>query len=163
MWVIFASVAFADLLAFLYLVWTNQSNAANIKNLNVRWPVESKPILSPPELRVSERLRAALPGYFIYPQVSMCSIIEVEGNRYNPHFWLMFNRFAKMSVDFLVCDERNKVVCAIEIDDATHLQERRIKADRVKTHALESAGIRLIRWQARSTPSVDVMKKEVIQ
>jgi very-short-patch-repair endonuclease len=57
-----------------------------------------------------------------------------------------------MSLDYVICTRDFTVLVAIELDDATHNQSNRIKADSKKERALTSAGIRLIRWKVNQIP-----------
>jgi very-short-patch-repair endonuclease len=44
------------------------------------------------------------------------------------------------------------VVAAVELDDSTHTREAGRQADARKDHALKSAGVPLIRWNAKALP-----------
>ena len=52
----------------------------------------------------------------------------------------------------LILNPDTSVVAAVELDDAMHAREIRRQADARKTHALKSAGIPWIRWNAESLP-----------
>lgn len=57
-----------------------------------------------------------------------------------------------MSLDFLIINSDTSIVAAVELDDVTHAREHRRQADARKSHALKSAGVPLIRWNAKALP-----------
>jgi hypothetical protein len=64
----------------------------------------------------------------------------------------ILNRFNQLSLDFLILNPDTSIVAAVELDDATHTREASRQADARKDHALKSAGVPLIRWNAKSLP-----------
>ena len=113
------------------------------------WPFYAKKLLSPPEQVLYFRLVRALPGHIVLAQVQLSRLLEVKkGN--GGQGWL--NRINRMSADFVVCARDSSVAAVIELDDASHAQPERSTADAKKDHALRSAGIRVVRWQARALP-----------
>lgn len=115
------------------------------------WPYSSKPPLTAVERELYARLQAALPECVILPQVALSSFLHVTA-RNNYGAWR--NRIDRKSIDFLVClKDELTIVAAVELDDSTHSRTDRMLADDTKTKALEAAGIKLIRWQARSLPT----------
>jgi LPXTG-motif cell wall-anchored protein len=71
-------------------------------------------------------------------------------------------RVLQLSVDFVVVRRDTSIVAAIELDDASHDRTDRREADARKTHALNSAGIQLVRWQARSLPDLPAIAAALI-
>lgn len=63
-----------------------------------------------------------------------------------------------MSADFVVCAKDSSIIAVIELDDASHARENRKVADAKKNTALRAAGIRVIRWQAKSLPDEAAIK-----
>lgn len=68
-----------------------------------------------------------------------------------------------MSLDFLICQKDSSIIAAIELDDKTHNQESRKEADTKKDKALESANIRIIRWNVKAIPDSEEIHKALIQ
>jgi very-short-patch-repair endonuclease len=114
------------------------------------WPLEvRRTVLSPPEQILYRRLVQALPQNLVFAQVQLSRFLQVR--RGVPRLtWL--NRINQMSADFLVLNPDTSVVAAIELDDASHDRSRRRDTDARKAHALQSAGVRLIRWHVKSLP-----------
>jgi len=115
------------------------------------WPFYAKTPLSQPEQVLYFRLIQALPEHIVLAQVQLSRLIGVKkGNNYQA--WS--NRINRMSADFVVCNKDSSIVAVIELDDATHLREDRQAADAKKDKALVSAGVRIVRWQAKSIPNI---------
>jgi len=115
------------------------------------WPFYAKKPLSQAEQVLYFRLIQALPEHIILAQVQLSRLLGVKkGNNYQA--W--FNRINRMSVDFVVCNKDSSIVAVIELDDATHQREDRQAADAKKDKVLASAGVRLVRWQAKSIPDI---------
>jgi very-short-patch-repair endonuclease len=127
----------------------------NKKQQEQTWPFYAKKLLSQPEQILYFRLIEALPEHIILAQVQLSQILGVKkGN--NHQAWL--NRISRMSTDFVVCNKDSSIVAVIELDDATHQRKDRQTADAKKDKALNSAGIKIIRWQARSMPNIETIK-----
>jgi very-short-patch-repair endonuclease len=120
------------------------------KRLGDAWPLEVRStVLSQPEQVLYRRLVQALPQNLVFAQVQLSRFLQVR--RGVPRLtWL--NRINQMSADFLVLNPDTSVVAAIELDDASHDRSRRRDTDARKAHALQSAGVRLIRWHVKSLP-----------
>lgn len=116
---------------------------------DAEWPFDAKAPLSKPEQALYFRLVKALPEQVVLAQVQLSSLLAVQKN-HDRRAW--FNRINRMSADFVVCDRGFNVLAVIELDDATHERPDRVKADEKKDQVLAAAGIRLIRWQAKSLP-----------
>ena len=107
-----------------------------------RYPFESRSPLTDSELALYRRLRKLLPDHIILAQVGLSRILRVQAGH---DFRAWFGRIDRMTIDFLVCRSDATIVAAIELEDAPHGPAERAVADAMKTRALESAGIRLVR------------------
>ena len=116
-----------------------------------KWPFHAKTVLSETEQILYGRLLKALPGHIVLAQVALSCLLDVNKGC-NVRSW--HNRISQRSVDFVVCSKDAGILAVIELDDDTHDRARRKKADADKDTALASAGVRMIRWQARSMPDV---------
>lgn len=124
------------------------------------WPFYAKKPLSNPEQVLYFRLCKALPDHIVLAQVSLSRMLGVnKGNNFGE--W--FNRINRMSADFVLCSKDSTIVAVIELDDASHKRATREAADAKKDKALESAGIRIIRWQVSSMPDEAEIKATFIQ
>lgn len=133
-----------------------KSQAGDTKEI---WPFYAKRPLSQPEQVLYFRLVQALPEHIVLAQVQLSRLLGVKkGNNYQA--W--FNRINRMSADFVVCNKDSSIVAVIELDDATHQKEDRQAADAKKDKALTSAGIRIIRWQAKAIPDIAAIQSAIM-
>jgi hypothetical protein len=120
------------------------------RSLAKRWPLEPKPnVLSERERALYQRLMQSLPGHIILAQVHLRQVLEFQRGRRSQS---IANSFNQLSLDFLILNADTSIVAAVELDDTTHSKEHRRRADARKSHALQSAGIPLIRWDAKHLP-----------
>jgi len=73
----------------------------------------------------------------------------------------VWNRISQLSLDFLIARPDTSIIAAVELDDSSHLRSDRQDADARKGHALESAGVPLIRWRVGKIPDVASIKSAV--
>lgn len=120
------------------------------KKQETEWPYYEKKPLSKPEQVLYFRLIEALPNNVILAQVQLSRIMGVKkGYKFNE--WN--NRINRMSADFVVCQKDFSIRAVVELDDSSHNQEKRKEADQKKDGALNSAGIKIIRWNVKAMPS----------
>lgn len=100
------------------------------------------------------RLVTALPEHIVLAQVQISQLIGVKKG---PQWQTWFNKISRKSADFVVCKKDFSVAAVIELDDATHQREDRKNADTDKNAALNGAGIKIIRWQAKNLPTVEMI------
>lgn len=108
------------------------------------YPFEARPPLNDRERELYWRLRRILPDDIVLAQVGLSRILRVRAGH---DFRVWFKRINRMTIDFLVCRGDSTIVAAIELDDAPHGEAERKIADERKSRALESAGIRLLRFR----------------
>ena len=123
------------------------------------WPFYSKRLLSNPEQVLYFRLVQALPDHIIFAQVQLSRFLGVKKG-HNFQYW--YNRINRMSADFVICQKDASVLAVIELDDSTHSTFDRKAADAKKDKVLEDAGIRIIRWEARSIPDISTIQTTLL-
>jgi len=121
------------------------------------WPFYAKKPLSQPEQILYFRLVQALPDHIILAQVQLSCLLGIKKGNQNRQGWL--NRINRMSADFVVCNKDSSIVAVIELDDATHEREDRQAADAKKDKALGSAGVQIVRWQAKAIPDLATIQR----
>lgn len=120
------------------------------------WPFYAKnPLLEKAEQELYRQLIQALPEYVILAQVQLSQLIKVKSG-YNFGKW--HNRINRMSVDFVICRQDFSPVAAIELDGKSHEHVIQARRDDKKEKALESAGIRLIRWKNYQIPDIATIR-----
>jgi very-short-patch-repair endonuclease len=112
-------------------------------------------VLSNPEQILYFRLCKAFPEYIVLAQVALSRMLGVnKGN----NFGQWFNRINRLSADFVLCSKDSTIVAVIELDDSSHTKTTRQIADTKKDKALQSAGIRIMRWKVNSIPDEATIK-----
>jgi len=118
--------------------------------------IYQKNLMTPTEEGFYKVLKEALPEYTVFVQVGLSRLIDVKkGNDYQQ--W--FNRVTRMSVDYVLVDEKLRTVAAIELDDASHNTKQAKERDARKNKALAAAKIRLIRWHVKKMPDANEIRK----
>lgn len=127
-------------------------------NGDVAAKYKPKAILTENEREFFHRLKRALPGYQILPQVAMGAILIPNVDRRDRRYHQIRGTFSQKIIDFLICDgETLKVVAVVELDDRTHNAERDDKRDAM----LKVAGYRVIRWHSKKKPTEEQIRVQV--
>lgn len=105
-----------------------------------------KPLLTDNEQEFFQRLKEAARAarLEVYPQVAMGALMVAKGKQ--SRF-----AFAQKIVDFVLVDDKGKVLALIELDDRMHDRKR----DRARDAMTKEAGYKTLRYESRSRPSVD--------
>ena len=120
--------------------------------------VVARPVMTGNELDFFATLRAALPDAIVLAQVSFGAIIEPRGPaRGTPAWWSNRHRFGQKVADYVVLDADGRLRTIVELDDCTH---DRIK-DSARDALLASAGIAVVRYDARAKPDVRTIRQDV--
>lgn len=121
---------------------------------------EEKPVLNKGESVLFGRLCRALPNCYIFPHVALSHLMEPsEGDyRRNPE---PYDRLARLHVDYVVCDGDLEPVCVIIMEaDAAHASAAENNA--LRDRCLNSASIKVIRWNASNKPSVEQISRAIM-
>lgn len=120
-----------------------------------KWPYYVVPVMSNIEKKFYYQLVKAFPHYHILAQVQLSRVIHPPKNRHE-YKWL--NKIWRMSLDYVILDSHLDTLVVIELDDRSHLTQKRKEADERKNKALKAAGLRLIRIKTNSIPTLDELK-----
>ncbi len=119
------------------------------------YPYQSKEFLiSPSERSFFGVLDQVLTksNYRVFVQVRLADIVQVDKGLRRAAWQSAFNTISRKHVDFVICKiDDMAIVGAIELDDESHKQGKRIDRDVVVDKILEAAGIPLVRIRAAST------------
>jgi hypothetical protein len=119
-----------------------------------RYPYVARPTLfTKAELKFLEALEEAVDvDYAIYGQVRLCDVIEVRKGMDRKSWGRAFAKIRAKHLDFVICDpEDHEIICAIELDDATHDRADRRKRDYFLNRAMAAAGVPLHRFPTSSS------------
>jgi very-short-patch-repair endonuclease len=144
----------ALLIALVFILAVLAAVAAKLKPrdglFSKPWPLEAKrQLLTERERALYQRLVQALPNHIVLAQVQLLQVLKFQTGRRTQS---ILNRFNQLSLDFLILNPDTSIVAAVELDDATHTREASRQADARKDHALKSAGVPLVRWNAKNLP-----------
>lgn len=104
-------------------------------------------VLTPSEQQFARVLADALPsGYTVMMQVALQRVVAVRNpRRGQPWRDKRWNQISQKSLDFVVIRSADsKIILAIELDDATHLQANRIARDELLDTIMADAGVWLL-------------------
>jgi len=93
-------------------------------------------------------LKTGLPGYEVFANVSLASVIGVAGSGHEREQQL--RRLAQYRLDFVVCDKAMRIIAAVDVDSAPAAMgagEQQFKVD-----CLKRAGLRLVRVNPTALP-----------
>ena len=118
----------------------------------------AKNLLTDNEKEFYLRLKRALTGYEVFPQVAMGAVLNPAVGRNDRSYYKIRGTFSQKIIDFVVCDGQSlKVIAIVELDDCTHNARR----DQQRDNMLESAGYHVIRWDCRRKPTIDEIQKKM--
>ncbi len=104
-----------------------------------------------------DRLVAALPDHYIFPQVAMSAlIVPASTDKKLAHADRL--RVAQQRVDFVVCDRACKVTAVVELDDRTHQTGK----DQRRDNRLSQGAIRTVRFQSKNKPHAQAIREAVL-
>lgn len=94
--------------------------------------------------------------YYILPQVSLSSILEVDLPRNFFAYKGYYSKIDKKRIDFILFDKKNfNPMLAFELDDSSHLKPEAEENDTFKNNVLAKTGIKLIRIKTASHYDLD--------
>lgn len=117
---------------------------------------KKRTVLTRPEQSLYWTLVKALPEHVVLAQVSFSGLIQPNAN-YKKDFWHLFGKISQKRVDFAICDKSFHIVAVIELDDSSH----DIKIDMERDKIMQNAGIKTIRWNVASMPSLSDIQNAI--
>lgn len=136
------------IVAIIVIVMILLIKTKKIQGIDTNSKYYSKKPLSDSEQVLYHRLKEALPQNEILAQVSFSRFIYTKGSDQKENLSLN-NRSRQKVIDFLICKPDFSIEAAIELDDSTHIQQKDEERDKI----LNSAGLRIIRWNVKNMPS----------
>lgn len=117
-----------------------------------RYPYQARAgLFSPAELRFFRVLERALEQRVrIYAKVRLADLIQVRPNQAQRSSRRAFGAIACKHIDYVLCDDAHRILCAIELDDRSHQAVERRRRDEFVDAALKAAGIPLLRFPVQA-------------
>lgn len=153
-----ALLLFVFFVALVKLLWRSQSALSYFA---------LPTLFSPGELSFYYVLKQALSGeYEIFAKVRIADVIRPEKSLNQKLYRTALNKITSKHFDYVICDPKTlSIVAAIELDDKSHSTTRVIVRDNFVNGACKSAGIKLIRFKAKSRYQIqhvrDVINTEI--
>jgi hypothetical protein len=118
------------------------------------WTPQAVRVLTLPERQAYDLMRKAMPNRLVLAQVPLARFISVP-TRHSYSDWL--TRVGRLTVDLLVCDKSSRVVAVVDIRTGGQ-SERSVRRHDRMTQVLQSAGIRVLQWNAEALPSASEVR-----
>lgn len=119
-------------------------------------------LFSQTEQRLLWALREAVPQLQVFGKVRMEDVIVVRRDLPKSAYVSARNRIKSRHLDFVLVEPTSSwIVCAIELDDASHDRASARLADNFKDRALEAAGVPLLRIRASASYSSDELARRI--
>lgn len=119
-------------------------------------------LVTPTELSFFKTLLTAVnrEHYYIIPQVHLSSLFlhKFRGQSW----WGALQHINRKSVDYVICSlEGLNPVCAIELDDASHLRKDRIERDKIVEKLFRQANLPLLRIGVYEKDNIGLLKTKL--
>lgn len=117
-------------------------------------------LLNIAERKFFEGLQQIIPdNYVVFPQISLKSIVEVNGAQ---NFRTSQNKIDRKIIDFVIFDKPYyKPILAIEYDGSTHNRTDRQERDLFVDSVLESSGIKIVHVKHEKNINFEMIKEEL--
>lgn len=100
--------------------------------------------------------------YRVFGKVRVADILNPAKGMNRKNWQVAFNKISSKHFDYILCSKETLgVVAAIELDDKSHLSARSKKRDALLESACDSAGLPLIRFQAKSGYQVQSIRTQI--
>lgn len=137
---IYIILGIAIITAFIGGKNSNKNESKELKE----YPYKAIKVMTRTEKMFYDQLKESIPStYILLSKVRLWDIIDttVKEKQY-----IYTNKIKSKHIDFLVVDAETNPIIAIELDDKSHNQTKRIERDEFINKALENAKIKLIRY-----------------
>ena len=111
-------------------------------------------ILTPTEQTFFKCLKQAVPDVGISLKVRLCDVLKPQAKDRKENM-SQFGRIKSKHLDFVLYDPKTfQILAAIELDDSSHNQQKRIDRDKFLDQAMKTAEVPLHRFRARKNYDV---------
>ena len=120
--------------------------------------------LSPAELNFYRVLYQAINNEaIIFSKVRVADTITPTLPNNTKEWYAAFNKISAKHFDFIIVDDRNaKIIAAIELDDKSHNNKKRIERDKFLNKVCSDAGLPLYRFRASKSYSINEIRERII-
>lgn len=98
----------------------------------------------------------------VFSKVRIADILEPRRQKNRKTWWKTFNRISSKHFDFVICKKDSlDVICAIELDDKSHLKSKAMKRDKLVEEACISADFALVRVKAKGQYEITAIREKL--
>lgn len=101
-------------------------------------------------------------NYTLFAQVPLYTIVNTQDNLDSSTKTSYFNKISSKSIDFVLVDEKCRILLCIELDGSSHKLKNRIERDRFINKLFNDLNISLLRYPVYNTYYKDTLKKRII-
>jgi very-short-patch-repair endonuclease len=162
-WILVASIL-VILIAVAVAVAVAAKKRASTKSGGRDYPYHKKEmLLSPAERSFLGVLEQALgSNYRIFAQVRLADLIAVRSGTAKSIRAKSQNRINMKHTDFVLCNKETlEIICAVELDDASHQKESRKVRDVFLEEACRAADLPLARFPAKNSYAIQEVKDSI--
>lgn len=102
-------------------------------------------------------------NYTLFAQVPLYAIVGLQDNLDASAKTSYFNKISAKSIDFVLVDDKCRVLLCIELDDNTHKYKNRIERDKFINKLFEDLDIGLLRYPVYPVYYKDTLKKRILE
>jgi len=100
--------------------------------------------------------------YEVFGKVGLADVIKVNSGLVRTAQQSALNRIQSIYLDYVVCDSGDlSIQFAVELDDQSHAQSKRMDRDAFVDQALQAAAVKLFRFPANRAYSVQELRNEL--
>lgn len=160
LWAFFFAVVF--LIAALLVCARLKAQGINAESLPY---IRNDVLFSPAERSFLGVLEQAVGDtYRIFGKVRVADVVSVHEMKNRSAWQRAFNRINAKHFDFLLCTKTDlAIVCAIELDDASHVRRKRKARDALLAELCTAAGLSLVQIPAKRAYVAADLRSQVFQ
>ena len=123
-----------------------------------------KTLLTRAELSFYHVLMQAMQGeYTVFPKVRMGDALKPNHPNDRSAQATSRNKIDRKHFDFVICCRKtSRILCAVELDDASHKRAKASESDGVKNGACDSAGLVLVRIPAARGYTIERLRELIL-
>lgn len=156
-WIVVFVIILSFIATVLLALWRINEKISTSKD----YPYQKASLFTPAELSFLRVLYQTVGSSAkVFGKVRVASIIATERGLLSGDRQKAFNRISNKHFDFILCKNDDlSVICAIELNDQSHLSIQRKQRDEFLTELCDAAGLPLIQITAKRNYVVNDIKK----
>jgi len=101
-------------------------------------------------------------NYRVFGKVRVADIINPGKGMDRKNWQIAFNKISAKHFDYVLCSkDKLEVIAVIELDDKNHDTKKAMSRDALLENACKSAGLKLVRFQAKSGYQVQAVREQI--